>query len=181
MAKVEIARNYVIATFARWAYEGRPTYEQMEEELEAFIARKAQRGEEQRTEPGKPTEAAVIAAEAEFERKRAYYLDMQAAEKVYHAFKGRKQEIFLEYVYLRDPQDVFKRGEISRRIDEVCAIVAFNEVCKLRRGRSQESAKRYLAQIRQLFCMERGISFGVFENILENDTHTTKKRDKMVE
>lgn len=180
MAKVAIERNYVIGCLARWAAEGRPTYEQMQDELEEFISRKAQRGEEQRTEPGKPTEASVIKAEEEWERKRAYYLDMQAAEKVFNIFKGTKHEIFLEYVYLRDPKDVFKRGEISNRITEVCAIIAFNDACKQKRGKSQESAKRYLADIRRMFCVERGISFGIFENILQNDTHTTKRRDKMV-
>ena len=180
MAKVEVSRVYAIAAFARWAHNGRPTYESMQEELEEFISRKAQAREEQKTEPAKPTEAAVIAAEREWERKRAYYLDMQAAEKVWSLCRDTKYELFLELVYLRDPQDVFKQGEITARIRECMAILQFSNACKHKTGKSEESAKRYLARIRRMFCEERGISYGVYENFLKSDTHSPKKSDKLI-
>ena len=180
MAKKEISRDYVIAAFARWSNDGRPTYEAMQNEIEAFINHKAQAREEQKTAPAKPTEAAVIAAERAWERRRAYYLDMQAAEKVYNLCKGTKYELPLEVVYLRDPQDVFRQGEITCRTAECVSILQFSEACKLKIGKSPESIKLYLTRIRRMFCEERGISYGIFEKIIENYPHSPKKGDIIV-
>ena len=167
MAKVDVSRIYAIAAFARWSCDGRPTYESMESGIEALIGRRSERREEQRTDPSKPTEAAVLAAEREFERKRAYYMDMMAAEKVWNVFKDKRQGVFLECVYLREPRDVFKRGEISRRMNECCAILQLDDALKKAGGKSPESGYRYLRQVNRLFCIERGITFGDFEKFFQ--------------
>jgi len=163
--KVDIARNYAVAAFARWAHEGRPSYEDMEAGIEALLTRNTERREEQKTEPSKPTEAAILAAEREWERRRAYYQDMMAAEKVYHVFKDHGDDVYLEYVYLRDPQDVFKRGEISRRVVELGMILAFDNGLKQGKGKSPDAVYRRLKQANRLFCLERGISCGYFEDL----------------
>ena len=166
MAKVDVSRVYAIYAIALWSHEGRPSCSDMEGRIRLMAEKNAMRREEQRTAPSKPTEAEVMAMEREQEKNRAKILDMMAAEKVYNILESKGRALSVEYVYMRDPMDVFKKGEIKRRVTELAMVLSFEKGLK-RGGGSTETIWRDLRLARELFALERGISCGNYEKFFQ--------------
>ena len=152
--KKETSRDYATAAFARWAIDGRPSHEMLRDELLQFMATRSSGPIVMNVihAPGRPTEASILSADKEEGRRRGYFLDMQTVDRVVHVLEGLDYALFLERVYFAEPNTVFERGEISRRV----------VAASMQAGISERTVYQRLREARDLFCIMRGITFGYF-------------------
>ena len=90
----------------------KPSYRTLKAQYMAEALGNYQREHEKGCGIGKPTEAAVIYAEKQVEKKTAELLDILAVEKVYYTSKRTVREV-IEIVYFTDAMLPLRKGDIS--------------------------------------------------------------------
>lgn len=144
--KKDHIRDYATEAFRFYAAKGKPTYRNLKAQYMAEALEDYQREHEKGSGIGKPTEAAVIYAEREVEKKMAELLDILAVEKVYYTSKPLVREV-IEIVYFTDAEEPLRKGDISAR------------VCKasLETFTSERGVYAILKAVRLKFAEERGL------------------------
>lgn len=144
--KKDHIRDYATEAFRYFAAKGKPSYRTLKAQYMAEALDNYQREHEKGSGIGKPTEAAVIYAERETEKKMAELLDILAVEKVYYASKPLVREV-IEIVYFKDATEPLRKGDISAR------------VCKasLETYTSERGVYAILKAVRLKFAEERGL------------------------
>lgn len=152
MIKSDATRDYATEAFRYYAALGKPTYEQLKQQLYDEILRKQKRELIRVSGISNPTQNAQINAEREVERRTPELLDILAVEKTLDLLHlGNKPEIIrcIECVYFPEPSRPIKRGEITERVSRACTEVYASE----------RQIYYWLKQARQLFAAERGLRF----------------------
>lgn len=144
--KKDHIRDYATEAFRYYAKMGKPSYRKLKAQYMAEALGNYQREHEKGSGIGKPTEAAVIYAEKEVEKKMAELLDILAVEKVYYTSKPLVREV-IEIVYFKDATEPLRKGDISAR------------VCKasLETFTSERGVYAILKAVRLKFAEERGL------------------------
>lgn len=144
--KKDHIRDYATEAFRYFAAKGKPSYRTLKAQYMAEALGNYQREHEKGSGIGKPTEAAVIYAEREVEKKMAELLDILAVEKVYYTSKPLVREV-VEIVYFTDAEEPLRKGDISAR------------VCKasLETFTSERGVYAILKAVRLKFAEERGL------------------------
>lgn len=144
--KKDHIRDYATEAFRYFAAKGKPSYRTLKAQYMAEALEDYQREHEKGSGIGKPTEAAVIYAEREVEKKMAELLDILAVEKVYYTSKPLVREV-VEIVYFTDAEEPLRKGDISAR------------VCKasLETFTSERGVYAILKAVRLKFAEERGL------------------------
>lgn len=144
--KKDHIRDYATEAFRYFAAKGKPSYRTLKAQYMAEALEDYQREHEKGSGIGKPTEAAVIYAEREVEKKMAELLDILAVEKVYYTSKPLVREV-IEIVYFTDAEEPLRKGDISAR------------VCKasLETFTSERGVYAILKAVRLKFAEERGL------------------------
>jgi hypothetical protein len=144
--KKDHIRDYATEAFRYFAAKGKPSYRTLKAQYMAEALDNYQREHEKGSGIGKPTEASVIYAEREVEKKMAELLDILAVEKVYYASKPLVREV-IEIVYFKDATEPLRKGDISAR------------VCKasLETFTSERGVYAILKAVRLKFAEERGL------------------------
>ena len=139
-------RDYATEAFRFYAAKGKPSYRTLKAQYMAEALDNYQRQNEKGSGIGKPTEAAVIYAEKQMDRKTAELLDILAVEKVYYSSKRTVREV-IEIVYFTDAMLPLRKGDISAR------------VCKasLETFTSERGVYAILKAVRLRFAEERGL------------------------
>jgi len=141
-------RDYATAAFQFYAKMGKPTYRSLKAQLMADALEQYHKVKTdcKGSEVSKPTEAAVLYAEAETEKKEAELLDILAVEKVCELLNHEERKA-VELVYFQVTSRDFKKGEIS------------NLVCSasLEIPASERTVYYYLSKARKMFGIERGL------------------------
>lgn len=144
--KKDHIRDYATEAFRYFAAKGKPSYRTLKAQYMAEALEDYQREHEKGSGIGKPTEAAVIYAERQVEKKMAELLDILAVEKVYYTSKPLVREV-IEIVYFTDAEEPLRKGDISAR------------VCKasLETFTSERGVYAILKAVRLKFAEERGL------------------------
>lgn len=144
--KKDNIRDYATEAFRFYAALGKPSYRTLKAQYMAEALDDYQREHEKGNGIGKPTEAAVIYAEKQVEKKTAELLDILAVEKVYYTSKNIVREI-IEIVYFENPKETIKKGEITQRVIKA-SICTYN---------SERAVYAILKAVRLRFAEERGL------------------------
>lgn len=151
-------RDYATNAFIAYARAGKPTYTDLRDRLLKKAASKSSDGIAVQSAPGKPTEAAVMAAQAELDKAAGILGDLLAVDRTIEQIKMRPDgnEIMycLNTVYFFAAHRPLQRGEITER-----ATYAASEM-----PADIRTVFRKLAIARKIFAIERGL------NVVSNGT-----------
>ena len=139
-------RDYATEAFRFYAAKGKPSYRNLKAQYMAEALGNYQREHEKGSGIGKPTEAAVIYAERETEKKTAELMDILAVEKVYYSSKRTVREV-IEIVYFKDATEPLCKGDISERVTKA----------SLETFTSERGVYAILKAVRLKFAEERGL------------------------
>lgn len=139
-------RDYATEAFRFYAAKGKPSYRTLKAQYMAEALGNYQREHEKGCGIGKPTEAAVIYAEKQVEKKTAELLDILAVEKVYYTSKRTVREV-IEIVYFMDAIEPLRKGDISDRVTKA----------SLETFTSERGVYAILKAVRLRFAEERGL------------------------
>lgn len=144
--KKDNIRDYATEAFRYYAAIGKPTYRTLKAQLLYEVMEQYQKVHEKNTGIGRPTEAAVLYAEEQLQKRNAELLDILAVETVYNDANDDVKEI-IEIVYFDEPKKPLKKGDISAR------------VCKASMNTYKAPSKVYAAlkAVRIRFAEERGL------------------------
>lgn len=144
----DITRDYATAAFQYYAMLGKPSHKSLKAQYMAEALEQYQKVKTdcKGAEVSKPTEAAVMYAEKEVERKEAELRDVLAVEKTLTLLHDEEKKA-VELVYFSKPKGNFKKGEISNLVQYVSEEL----YCDAR------TVYRYLSKARKVFCLERGL------------------------
>jgi len=144
--KKDHIRDYATEAFRFYAAKGKPSYRNLKAQYMAEALDNYQRQNEKGSGIGKPTEAAVIYAEKQVEKKTAELLDILAVEKVYYSSKRTVREV-IEIVYFEAPNEPLRKGDISARVCKA-SLMTFT---------SERGVYAILKAVRLRFAEERGL------------------------
>lgn len=150
--KKDHLRDYATHAFRAYACFGCPTYEKLRQQLIADAA--AKRGEAIGVSSGisKPTEAAVLAAEAQLDNAIGLLADLLAVirtvDLIMRRSDGEAVMRCLELVYFSEPARELEPGDISARVQHA-ATVTFMDA---------RTVYRKLGTARKIFSTERGLN-----------------------
>lgn len=144
--KKDNIRDYATEAFRFYAALGKPSYRTLKAQYMAEAFEEYHREHEKGSGIGKPTEAAVIYAERQTEKKTADLLDILAVEKVYFTSKRLVREV-IEIVYFQDPTEPLRKGDISERVTKA----------SLETFTSERGVYAILKAVRMRFAEERGL------------------------
>ena len=144
--KKDNTRDYATEAFRFYATIGKPSYRSLKAKYMSEAIEAYHREYEKGSGIGKPTEAAIIYAEKQTEKKEAELLDVLAVEKVYYTSKRTVREI-IEIVYFERPSESIKKGEISQRVTKA-SLYTFT---------SERGVYSILKAVRLRFAEERGL------------------------
>ncbi len=142
--KKDNIRDYATEAFRFYARLGKPSYRILKAQYMTEAMEEYSRAHEKSGQPGRPTEAALMYAEKQVEKKEAELLDILAVEKVYYSAKRDVREI-IELVYFESPDESLKKGEISERVHKA-SLWTYN---------SEREVYRILKAARTAFGIER--------------------------
>lgn len=97
-----------------------------------------------------PTEAAIMAAEREVCQKLSEIMDMEAVEKTLAELRAmHRKDIVqaIEYVYFKEPQKEFEKGDIHNRVHEA----------ELSIPASERAIYKWLGRARKMFAEKRNL------------------------
>lgn len=153
-------RDYATSAFRFYAAQGKPTYEQLKQQLYDDALEKSKKEIVRIKGITNPTQSAIQHAEIEVEKRKAELLDILAVERVMNALMysplgrtkakvGEEHSIAkaVEIVYFTDPDKPLERGDISDRV----------HMAELSIPASSRHIYRWLRQARDLFAIERGL------------------------
>lgn len=146
--KKDAIRDYATEAFRFYASIGKPSYRSLKAKYMADALESYQREHQKGNGIGKPTEAAVLYAEKNLDKKAAELLDVLAVEKVYNIADDEVKKI-IEIVYFEEPKKPLNKGEISNRVQKAC-METFN---------SERSIYYILKSVRLNFAEERGLRY----------------------
>ena len=145
-------RDYATAAFRHYALMGKPTYDQLKQQIYDTILEQEKRVLVKAKGLADPTVNAQINAEKEVEQRGPELLDILAVEKTMEMLMlGGKGKIIqcIEVVYFLEPQRPIRKGEISERV-----IYATTHPKVLA---SERQVYYWLKEARRLFATVRGL------------------------
>lgn len=144
-------RDYATAAFRFYAKNGRSAEKYKEKIYNEALEEIKKREAKVKDGISKPTEAALMAAEAAVNEKIAEIMDMEAVEKVLadntYNFKHRYIVRSIEMVYFKDCDKEITKGDIQHRITAVAQELYASE----------RSVYYWLREARELFAYHRGL------------------------
>jgi len=152
MKKNDHTRDYATEAFRYYALMGRPTYEQLKQEMYDRILDQEKRELVKVKGLTDPTANAQINAEKEVEKREPELLDILAVGKTVEMLAlGKKEKIVqcLEMVYFLEPNRPIRKGEITERV-----LYATTHPKVLA---SERQVYYWLKEARCLFAMIRGL------------------------
>lgn len=144
--KKDHLRDYATEAFRFYAVLGKPSYRTLKAQYMAEALEEYRREHEKGSGIGKPTEAAVMYAERQTEKKTAELLDVLAVEKVYFTSKRLVREV-IEIVYFEEPTEPLRKGDITNRVIKA-SLMTFT---------SERGIYAILKAVRLRFAEERGL------------------------
>lgn len=139
-------RVYATEAFRYFAKMGRPSYRSLKAQYTAQAMEEYQKINEKGSNISKPTEAAILYAERETDKKEAELRDVLAVERVYHTADHDTKRI-IEIVYFESPHEPIQKGDITLRVAKA-SIDTNNSEC---------TVYRILKAVRIRFAEERGL------------------------
>jgi hypothetical protein len=144
--KKDVIRDYATEAFRFYAAQGKPTYRSLKAQYMAVALEEYKKVHEKNPGISKPTEAAVIYAEKQLEKKEAELRDILAVEKVYMTSGDLARQV-IEIVYFTEPKEPLKKGDITARVNKACTDLYISE----------RAVYRILKAARIKFAEERGL------------------------
>jgi hypothetical protein len=144
-------KDYAIAAFRFYAKNGKSADKYKEKIYNEALEEMQKRETLVKDGVSKPTEAALMAAEAAVNEKIAEIKDMEAVEKVLadncYTWKHRYIVRSIEMVYFKDCDMVISKGDIQNRVTAAALEISASE----------RSVYYWLREARELFSYHRGL------------------------
>lgn len=144
--KKDHIRDYATEAFRYYAAKGKPSYRSLKAQYMAEAFSDYERPKEKGSMISKPTEAAILYAEKQLEKKEAELMDILAVEKVYYTSNQLVRQI-IEIVYFERPLETLQKGDITTR---VLKAVLTTYTC-------ERAVYSILKAVRIKFAQERGL------------------------